>query len=96
MDDYRITQRAKVARTFQNIRLFRRHDGSGKPDGSPAQHLMRASGFTVTGIFDSPTYARANREAIEKSQSTGWRRAGLVERADDPAGELSLWRPAPP
>ena len=87
MDDYLITRHAKVARTFQNIRLF-----SGMTvleNLMVAQHntLMRASGFTVTGIFNSPTYARANREAIEFSEY--WlEKAGLVDRADDAAGEL--------
>ena len=87
MDDFRIAQRAKVARTFQNIRLF-----SGMTvleNLMVAQHntLMRASGFTVTGIFNAPGYVKANRAAIELSKY--WlEKAGLVDRADDPAGEL--------
>ncbi|MBC8038898.1 MAG: ABC transporter ATP-binding protein [Rhizobiales bacterium] len=87
MDDFRISQRAKVARTFQNIRLFA--GMTVLENLMVAQHntLMRASGFTVTGIFNSATYARANREAIEFSEY--WlEKAGLVDRADDPAGEL--------
>ena len=87
MDDFRISQRAKVARTFQNIRLFA--GMTVLENLMVAQHnmLMRASGFTVTGIFNSRTYARANREAIEFSEY--WlEKAGLVDRADDPAGEL--------
>ncbi|HUR43188.1 MAG TPA: ATP-binding cassette domain-containing protein [Aestuariivirga sp.] len=88
MDDFRISQRAKVARTFQNIRLFA--GMTALENLMVAQHntLMRASGFTVTGIFNSATYARANREAIELSEY--WlEKAGLADRADDPAGELS-------
>jgi branched-chain amino acid transport system ATP-binding protein len=87
MDDFRISQRAKVARTFQNIRLFA--GMTVLENLMVAQHntLMRASGFTVTGIFNSRTYSRANREAIEFSKY--WlEKAGLVDRADDPAGEL--------
>jgi branched-chain amino acid transport system ATP-binding protein len=87
MDDFRISQRAKVARTFQNIRLFA--GMTVLENLMVAQHntLMRASGFTITGIFNSATYARANREAIEFSEY--WlEKTGLVDRADDPAGEL--------
>jgi branched-chain amino acid transport system ATP-binding protein len=87
MDDFRIAQRAHVARTFQNIRLFA--GMTVLENLMVAQHntLMRASGFTVTGIFNSRTYARANSEAIEFSEY--WlEKAGLVDRADDPAGEL--------
>ena len=82
-----ITWKAKVARTFQNIRLF-----SGMTvleNLMVAQHnrLMAASGFTVLGLLGSPTYARANFAAIEKA--THWlERIGLVDRADDPAGDL--------
>ncbi len=87
MDDFRIAQRAKVARTFQNIRLFA--GMTVLENLMVAQHntLMRASGFTVTGIFNSASYARANSEAVEFSEY--WlEKAGLVDRADDPAGEL--------
>jgi branched-chain amino acid transport system ATP-binding protein len=87
MDDFRISQRAHVARTFQNIRLFA--GMTVLENLMVAQHntLMRASGFTVTGIFNSRGYTRANHEAIEFSEY--WlEKAGLVDRADDPAGEL--------
>ena len=87
MEDFRIAQRAKVARTFQNIRLFA--GMTVLENLMVAQHntLMRASGFTITGIFNSGTYARANREAIEFSKY--WlEKANLVDRADDPAGGL--------
>ena len=83
----RISQRAKVARTFQNIRLFA--GMTVLENLMVAQHntLMRASGFTVTGIFNSRTYSSANREAVEFSEY--WlEKAGLVDRADDAAGEL--------
>jgi branched-chain amino acid transport system ATP-binding protein len=87
MDDFRIAQHAKVARTFQNIRLFA--GMTVLENLIVAQHnaLMLASGFTVAGIFGSAHYKRAEREAIEKAK--GWlERTGLIDRADDPAGDL--------
>jgi branched-chain amino acid transport system ATP-binding protein len=54
-----------------------------------AQHnfLMRASGFTVLGIFGVPSYKQSERASIEKARL--WlERIDLVERADDPAGDL--------
>ncbi len=87
MPDYLVTQQARVARTFQNIRLF---PGMTVLENlMVAQHnaLMVASGFTVLGILGFPSYARAERAAIEKARS--WLdRIGLTARADDPAGDL--------
>ena len=87
MDDFIITQKAKVARTFQNIRLF-----SGMTlleNLMVAQHnkLMRASGFTIGGIFGSGHFKRAENEAIEKCKY--WLdKVNLTNRADDAAGDL--------
>ncbi len=87
MPDYLVTQKARVARTFQNIRLF---PGMTVLENLlVAQHnaLMRASGFTVLGALGLPRYARAERAAIEKARH--WLdKSGLAGRADDPAGEL--------
>ncbi len=82
-----IIWRAKVARTFQNIRLF-----SGMTvleNLLVAQHnsLMIASGFSLFGILGLGRYSRAERAAIERA--VFWlERTGLVDRADDPAGDL--------
>jgi branched-chain amino acid transport system ATP-binding protein len=54
-----------------------------------AQHnkLMRASGFTVLGLFGLPVYRRAERQAIELARF--WlERVQLVGAADQPAGSL--------
>jgi branched-chain amino acid transport system ATP-binding protein len=87
MSDFKITAHAKVARTFQNIRLF-----SGMTvleNLLVAQHnkLMKASGFTVLGLLGIGTYYKENRAAIETARF--WlEKADLIDRADDPAGDL--------
>ena len=87
MDDFRISSQAKVARTFQNIRLFA--GMTVLENLMIAQHntLMRASGYTLAGIFGLKGYKDANAAAIEKCKY--WLNlVGLIERADDPAGDL--------
>ena len=87
LPDFEITKKAKVARTFQNIRLF-----SGLTvleNLLVAQHnaLMRASGYTILGLLGLPAYKRAAAAAVEKAKY--WLdKADLMERADDPAGDL--------
>ncbi len=87
MPDYLVVQKARVARTFQNIRLF---PGMTVLENLlVAQHnpLMAASGFTVLGALGLPSYARAEIGAVDNARS--WLdQLGLVERADDPAGDL--------
>jgi len=87
MPEFLITQQARVARTFQNIRLF---PGMTVLENLlVAQHnrLMLASGYTLLGILGFPSYGIAEREAIEKARL--WLdRTGLLARADDPAGDL--------
>jgi len=87
MDGYLIGQKARVARTFQNIRLF--PGMSALENLMVAQHnkLMRASGFTFLGLVGAPAYRRAEAEAKEKA--IDWlKRVGLIDLADDPAGSL--------
>jgi len=82
-----IAWRAKVARTFQNIRLFQ--GMTVLENLMVAQHnmLMMASGFTVLGMFGAPSYRASEAAAVERA--TYWlNKIGLFDRADDPAGEL--------
>jgi branched-chain amino acid transport system ATP-binding protein len=87
LPDHEVSARAKVARTFQNIRLF-----SGMTvleNLIVAQHnpLMMASGWTVLGLIGAPSYRAAERAAIERARY--WLDLiGLTERADDAAGSL--------
>jgi branched-chain amino acid transport system ATP-binding protein len=87
MPDYLVARQARIARTFQNIRLF---PGMTVLENLlVAQHnrLMLASGFTLFGVLGLPTYRHAERAAIDKARD--WLdRIGLTARADDPAGEL--------
>jgi branched-chain amino acid transport system ATP-binding protein len=87
MPDHLVTRKARVVRTFQNIRLF---PGMTVLENLlVAQHnaLMRASGFTLLGVLGSRGYARAERAAIERARY--WLdRIGLTGRADHAAGEL--------
>jgi len=87
MPDYLVAQQARVARTFQNIRLF---PGMTVLENLlVAQHnrLMLASGYTLLGVLGFPSYASAERAALDKARA--WLdRFGLIERADDPAGDL--------
>ncbi|CCV04754.1 ABC transporter related protein [Mesorhizobium metallidurans STM 2683] len=87
LPNHEIPARAKVARTFQNIRLF-----SGMTlleNLLVAQHnkLMKASGYTVLGLFGFSGYRKASAESIELAKH--WlEKADIVDRADDPAGDL--------
>ena len=87
LDDFRVAQRARVGRTFQNIRLF--PGMSVLENLIVAQHnrLMRASGYTLLGLFGTGTYRHAEAEAMEKARY--WLdRVRLLDRADNNAGDL--------
>lgn len=88
LNDFRIAKQAKVARTFQNIRLF--PGMTALENLMVAQHnaLMLASGFTVLGLIGVPTYRTAEKRAIELA--TDWlKRVNLLDRADDAAGNFA-------
>ena len=97
--DFRIAKHARVARTFQNIRLF--PGMTGLENLLVAQHnaLTRASGLpsgavlgfgifaTIGAILHVGGFARAEKEAIDYARH--WLdRVGLTRRADEAAGSL--------
>jgi branched-chain amino acid transport system ATP-binding protein len=87
LNDFRISKQAKVARTFQNIRLF--PGMTALENLMVAQHnnLMLASGLTFLGLIGAPSWRSAEKRAID--QATRWLdRIGLLDRADDAAGNL--------
>lgn len=87
MPDFQISWKAKVARTFQNIRLF---GGMTVLENLlVAQHnpLMIASGYTFLGVLGIGGYKAREKEAIEKAKF--WlEKIDLIDRADDPAADL--------
>ncbi len=87
MDDFRIPKEARVARTFQNIRLF---GGMTVLENlMVAQHnpLMRASKQTIGGIFGIASFRKAEHEAVELAKY--WlEQIKLTHRADDAAADL--------
>jgi len=88
MEGHEIAATAGVARTFQNIRLF-----SGMTvleNLLVAQHgpLSNASLFSIAGLLGLARYRKAEAEAIEFA-SYWLENMGLIERADDAAGDLA-------
>jgi branched-chain amino acid transport system ATP-binding protein len=87
MTGHRIAKRANVVRTFQNIRLFPRM--TVLENLLVAQHntLMRASAFSIAGLFGLQRFRAAERAALERARH--WlARVDLMAAADLEAGTL--------
>ena len=77
--------RRGLVRTFQNIRLFKQL--TVVENLLVAQHLQVRAGL-LHGLFATPAYRRAEREALERAAQ--WlERMGLRSVANRPAGTLS-------
>ena len=86
--NFRVAKLARVARTFQNIRLFPAM--TALENLLVAQHntLMKASGFSLAGLVGLKGYRDAEAAAIDLARY--WLdRSGLLARADDAAGALA-------
>ena len=87
LPDHKVASVAKVARTFQNIRLFA--GMTVLENLLVAQHM----GLTETGLlspaalFNLPSWQRREKAAVARAV-TWLERIHLLERADDPAGDL--------
>src|SRR4051794_11025573 len=87
LNDFRTSKQAKVARTFQNTRRF--PGMTALENLMVAQHnaVMRASGLTLLGLIGGPSWRVAEKQAIDLAR-TWLTRSGLLDRADDAAGNL--------
>jgi len=83
----KIAAKAKVARTFQNIRLFAKM--TVLENLLVAQHgpLMRASKMSVAGVLGLSSFRRAEKAAVEKSRHY-LEKLDLIDVADVEAGSL--------
>ncbi len=87
MPDHEIAHKARVARTFQNIRLFAGMTVLENLIVAQHNRLMHASGWSLLGLFGAPSYVAAERAAVERAKY--WLdQIGLTDRADDAAGSL--------
>jgi branched-chain amino acid transport system ATP-binding protein len=87
MQGHHIAHHARVARTFQNIRLFAKMTVLENLIVAQHNRLMLASGYTALGLFGWPAYRRAERDAVEKAKY--WLdRIDLTGVADMPAASL--------
>jgi branched-chain amino acid transport system ATP-binding protein len=87
MDGYRIAADARIARTFQNVRLFAGMTLLENLIVAQHNRLMHASLFSIAGLLGLPRYRRVEQDAVERARR--WLdRVGLLARADDAAGNL--------
>src|SRR5580698_7522053 len=70
LNDFRISKQAKVARTFQNIRLFPVMTALVNLIVEHHNARMRASGLTCLGLIRAPSWRAAENDAI--ALATQW------------------------
>lgn len=87
MEAYIAASKAKIARTFQNIRLFSKMTVLENLLVAQNNKLQKASMFSIAGVLGLPNYRAAHNEAIELAKYY-LDKAGLYEHADWDAGNL--------
>jgi len=88
MSDTEIARRARIARTFQNIRLFAGMTALENLIVACHNPLMAASGYTVLSLLGLGSYGAREKDALETAKY--WlAEIGLLDRADHAAGSLS-------
>jgi branched-chain amino acid transport system ATP-binding protein len=87
MRDHEIAAKARVARTFQNIRLFPAMTVLENLIVAQHRELMHASRFSFAGLIGTKSYLGAEAQAVDRARV--WlEKTGLTERADHAAGDL--------
>jgi branched-chain amino acid transport system ATP-binding protein len=87
LDGHVIADKAGVARTFQNVRLFPRMTALENLIVAQHNKIMRATGLGISGLVGLNLYRKVEKEAIELA--CHWLDAvGLTGLADREAGEL--------
>ena len=87
MNDFTIPQKAKVARTFQNIRLFPQMTVLENLIVAQHNKLMTASLYSLKGLINAKSFLNAENEAKELAKY--WLdKINLTDRADIEAGNL--------
>jgi branched-chain amino acid transport system ATP-binding protein len=87
LEGFRIAQRARIARTFQNIRLFAGMTVLENLIVAQHNRLMAASAFSLAGLLRLRRYRAAERAAVDRARD--WLgKIGLTGQADGLAGAL--------
>jgi branched-chain amino acid transport system ATP-binding protein len=87
MEGFRVAAEAGVVRTFQNVRLFPRMTVLENLIVAQHRALMRASAFSLAGLFGLERYRKAEAAAVARARD--WlERLQLLDRADHEAGTL--------
>ena len=88
MPDHEIARKARVARTFQNIRLFQGMTAAREPPRRPPQHADAGERHDrARPVRRAELPPPREPQAIDRAKY--WLdKIGLIDRADDPAGEL--------
>lgn len=87
MESWQCCAKARVARTFQNVRLFPRMTLLENLLVAQHKELMRASFYSLAGIFGLPSFRHSESKAREKAAHF-LQLVGLYEQADQEAGSL--------